>query len=368
MSLTDKLTNTDAKKLLIESLQRVDGQLFLYGAGLHAENIVNTYLTPHEIGWAGCFVDDEYWSSGATFLGKPVFALSQLNKVSSRAKLVLAMGNPIEAIARLKSKQVTEQYEVVALDPTTVHWETAKFGRRHIMDRKEDVDTVGEWLCDDLSIQTFIAFLNARLSGSPDEIVRLYQPRQYFPADLFTLTATEVVYDCGANIGDTLLEFLGTPPHCFSSYVGIEPENENAKKLRAVVERLSSSHKIAVYECGLWDSEGELFLHGQQTDASISDCPSERTVPVRRLDEIRAEQGMPCTLLKMDIEGSETMALRGGEVMIANDRPKMAINICHRPYDFIEIPQLLRNIDASYRLYLRHHHMNYGVETVLYAL
>ena len=80
-----------------------------------------------------------------------------------------------------------------------------------------------------------------------------------------------------------------------------------------------------------------------------------------------ALDGEEATFIKMDIEGSELSALKGGGGTIRKYRPKLAICTYHKPEDMWEIPEYVLSLHEDYRLYFRHY--NYSrTETVMYAL
>ena len=71
--------------------------------------------------------------------------------------------------------------------------------------------------------------------------------------------------------------------------------------------------------------------------------------------------------IKMDIEGSELAALKGGENVLRRDRPRLAISLYHRIDDFFAIPLWIDGLGCGYRFYLEHYSIH-GEETVLYAI
>lgn len=73
------------------------------------------------------------------------------------------------------------------------------------------------------------------------------------------------------------------------------------------------------------------------------------------------------TFIKMDIEGAELAALKGAKNTIKMYKPKLAICVYHNPLDIIEIPKLIKEIEPSYKLYLRHYSKFYS-DTILYAI
>ena len=61
------------------------------------------------------------------------------------------------------------------------------------------------------------------------------------------------------------------------------------------------------------------------------------------LDELFAD--IPVTLIKMDIEGAEYDALRGGWRVIQRDSPILAICVYHTQADIWRIPLLMRSMN-----------------------
>ena len=66
--------------------------------------------------------------------------------------------------------------------------------------------------------------------------------------------------------------------------------------------------------------------------------------------------------VKMDIEGSEMDALRGGESFIKEKRPNLAVCLYHKDKDLIQIPQYIKSIVPDYEL-----HLVGGSHTILIA-
>ena len=65
-------------------------------------------------------------------------------------------------------------------------------------------------------------------------------------------------------------------------------------------------------------------------------------------------QGAPVTLLKMDIEGSESKALAGAAHTIVTWRPKLYVCAYHRNEDLFSLPLQILSLCPDYKLYFRH--------------
>lgn len=87
-------------------------------------------------------------------------------------------------------------------------------------------------------------------------------------------------------------------------------------------------------------------------------------VQLEMLDDLNDER--PIRMIKMDIEGAEQRALRGGEHRIIKDRLILAICAYHQQNDLIEISNFMRGL-IDYSVYLRHY-MVAASETIMYAV
>lgn len=74
------------------------------------------------------------------------------------------------------------------------------------------------------------------------------------------------------------------------------------------------------------------------------------------------------TYIKMDIEGMEMDALKGGSEIIRRYKPKLAISVYHKMEDIIEIPYYINSLELGYELYLRHYWDCNGTDTILFAI
>ncbi len=175
--------------------------------------------------------------------------------------------------------------------------------------------------------------------------------------------------DAGGCFGDSALGFamaVGAEGRVYS----FDPLRKHCEIMREnFAMNPALAERISVIEVGLSDENNP----GSQTHArdAIID-PGARVAPggdleTKTIDSLVDEGALPrVDFVKMDIEGSELAALRGGERALRKWRPKLAISLYHRPEDYFAIPLWLDALGLGYRFFLDHYSIH-GEETVLYA-
>ena len=184
----------------------------------------------------------------------------------------------------------------------------------------------------------------------------------------------DTVIDGGACYGDTALYFahkVGEKGKVFS----FEFLNENLSVFRKGLDlnpRLKDRIKIlnnALHS----DSNTDLYVYenGPGTFCSTEKIAwgggSPYMIKTKSIDDLVKEEGLEkVDFIKMDIEGSELVALKGAKRTICQYKPNLAICIYHKIEDFYMIPKYIKQIVPEYKLYVKHH-TDMEWETVLYA-
>lgn len=241
----------------------------------------------------------------------------------------------------------------------------------------DEILRVFDWLEDDLSKDTYVDILFARmhLQEQRQELVRR---NQYFGVPEFTVrNENEVYVDCGAYVGDTIEQYLMEKEGVFGEIYAFEPDRRNFAAMEARVERIErewaiAPNRIHLERMGVGARSENLSISNSSEDtASLSarftngdGLETDDMVPVVALDEYFGDRRVG--FLKADIESFEYPMLLGAGKLIRRDVPKIAICIYHNPSDMYRIAWELKRLVPEYRLAIRQH---YGVitDTVLYA-
>ena len=130
--------------------------------------------------------------------------------------------------------------------------------------------------------------------------------------------------DIGANIGYfTLLSALlvGETGRVYA----IEPNDMNVKLIESGLNANKFAN-VSVMQVGAAERIETLMLHsnvGNGTTSTVQDYDifSGRTIPGLPIDILLAGREKPVNVIKIDVEGYEYRALRGGEQLLLRDKP-----------------------------------------------
>jgi FkbM family methyltransferase len=232
----------------------------------------------------------------------------------------------------------------------------------------EKISMVRSLWADAVSQQTFEHILSLRRYFD-DSNPLLPNPDEYTPIDIPNLIKSPIHYvDGGAFDGDILSKFIKLGFKIESAAL-FEPSPRNFQKLVERCRKNKFQFPIYSWPCALGDRESLITFHQdlQEGMASRFSDSGEIMVPIVRLDSV-----LSChkpTFIKLDVEGSELMVLRGSIEIINKYLPTLAICLYHNAEDIWEIPYwLMQNTPFSkYKYYLRQH--STGLDShCLYAL
>jgi len=203
-----------------------------------------------------------------------------------------------------------------------------------------------------------------------DFLIQLNSYRQYLVRRSSIDTSPvpgDIVFDCGACIGDTALLFAGLVAMQGEVHL-FEPIPLHARYCRLQASlNPSLAHVLHVNELAV--SSRTYVTSGDRSD-------SDRIAPgglaidsfaSTSLDDYASSKLSRVDFIKMDIEGAEMDAIDGAAKIIRELKPRLAISAYHKPDDLWEIPIKLKSLNPSYKLYFGHH-SPVRWESVFYAV
>lgn len=327
----------------------------LYGDGWYAP-YVREYLARYGLKPAASFTDAGFTSSGESV------SFDEVRGRFERFNVIIAFANAALARKKLEKMDRSRVAGIYFFDVMSPLLDN-NIDRAYLELNKERFCAVHGLFCDELSRQTYAAFINSKLGGTAGYLDEVWRKEQYFPKGIIGLSGSEVFVDGGAYTGDTLLTFMRLSGGKYAKCYAFEPDPANAAKLNATVAK-RGLRDVNVVGKGLWSKAAALpFAVWQGTSASSISGTGEATVEVDAIDNMAPD----ATFIKMDIEGAELEALKGAAGTIKRNHPKLAICLYHKPGDLIEIPLFIKALVPEYKLYLRQH-QPVSCELVLYAV
>lgn len=190
----------------------------------------------------------------------------------------------------------------------------------------------------------------------------------YFDPSVVRLSDDEALVDCGAFDGDSIRMFLDRTSGAFQRIYAFEPDPKNRVGLDAYLSSLpgAARERISVFPFGVGDVNGPVSFDGSGTAGShILSSGGTDIVECRRLDDIL--DGLPVTMVKMDIEGAEPGALHGATETIRRSRPILAVCAYHKCEHLWTLPVIMSAALPDYQILLRRYAEECW-ETVYYAV
>jgi FkbM family methyltransferase len=176
--------------------------------------------------------------------------------------------------------------------------------------------------------------------------------------------AGDFVIDAGACLGDTAIVFgkaVGKDGKVFA----FDPVGNHLEVLSHNIAQ-NPDCNIQAMPFGLSDSDVDCSPI-KLDSYSPGFNTRNQNVPLRCLDSLVIDGYIPkIEFVKMDIEGSELSAIKGGAGSIRKFRPKLAISLYHKPSDIFEIPLYIAKEFPFYQMYIDHYTIH-NEETVLYC-
>jgi FkbM family methyltransferase len=177
---------------------------------------------------------------------------------------------------------------------------------------------------------------------------------QYFDKDIIIprLSESEVFIDAGCLDFSSSSRLLELAPGVKKIYA-FEPDEANFERVKSAIA-LSGFANAEVGKYAWWSSETVLHWVSSGGTSAIDESGTV-TVETRTIDGVVPDDEL-VTYIKMDIEGAELEALKGGAKTIARCRPKMAISLYHKPYDYLDLIEYALSLIPDYKVYVRQYY------------
>lgn len=364
MSILDQIVDGPSRQRpILGHIRTASKPVIIYGAGVYAYVLqrflaLNCITVEAVMVDAACKTDD-------FFMGLQVIATEEAVNRLADCIVVVGITTYPEQMDKLKRLGAGEVYVIDI--PDYLNMPEPFMDMRFVKEHLEQFDQAARFFADELSRQTYIAAINAKLNEDLEylkPVVRL--DNLYFPASEFNLRADEVLLDVGGFTGDTVRDFHNLSGGNYAQIISLEPCEENYRQLRATVQSLGLT-KVLPLKIGAWDQRTTLRFATREMDIDNQiTADGEHQIEVDTIDSILGNTKHSVTLIKLDINGAEYRALAGAQKTIRRHRPRIVVRL-HTKEDFFRLPLLLHRSVPDMKLYLRQR--NYmSMMVVLYGV
>lgn len=344
------LATGDAQEPTINALRDSGKPVVIYGASVYAY-VLHQYLEALGIHVRELVVDRQYLSS-PTFMGLKVSAFEDIEENLHEYQLVLGITNYPAVLERCAKRGI---HDIKVIDvPDFLNIPERFMDREYVEEHQAEFEAAGGLFADDLSRDTFIAAINAKVTQDVSRLQPVVRADHlYFPTTEFGLGSDEVLLDVGGFDGDSIRDFVSLTKGNFKHIYSLEPFAENYGKLEDTIRQLGLEDRCDAIRVGAWDKRETLSF--ERTERGIDNKISKSggdSIEVDRIDSIARDFAHPVSLMKMDINGAELKALQGARETILNHHPRIAVKM-HVKDHFYQIPRLLKEMAPDMKLYLR---------------
>ena len=325
--------------------------IVMYGMGNGADKII-AVCDKYGIEISDFFASDGF-VRGHSFHGKTVISYSAMKeKYDGQNPIVLlSFASSLPDVMAL-FKKVGKECELYAPD-VPVFGETL-FTIEFFNENRERFEAVYNSFADEESKRIYENVISYKLTGDIKYLWESESDKSAVYEEILDCKNISTFVDLGAYNGDTIREMLHFNPN-LKSAIALEPDARNYRKLNEYAQTVENC-KIKCINAGAWDENTTLLFDasGNRNAGIVSKgniVSKIKEVPVVSVDSVL--DGAPVDYIKYDVEASEKEALLGTKKTITMHSPKLLVSLYHRSEDLFVLPELVKELNPDYSLYLR---------------
>lgn len=236
--------------------------------------------------------------------------------------------------------------------PQGAYYKNALYDKDFLKEMKTRFASALNSLEDKASREVFLNIIRQSISLNNKyyDSISAYEINGYFGSPFFEENSDSVIIDAGAFDGDTYREFCHNTSGKMKAYYAFEPDSANYTVL---VDNTKTDLRVKPLCAGLGARKRTMRFASGGNVSSRVDAEGDTIINIESIDNLFID--VPVSFIKMDIEGSEGDALRGGAGTIGKYLPTLAICSYHRRDDLFALIELIKEISNNrYKFFLRH--------------
>lgn len=325
--------------------------IVMYGMGNGGDKIL-TVCEKYGVEISDFFASDGF-VRGHSFHSKTVISYSAMKeKYEGQNPIVLlSFASSLPDVMAL-FKKVGEECELYAPD-VPVFGETL-FTIEFFEENRARFEAIYELLADEESKRIYENVISYKLTGDIKYLWDSESNKDEAYNEILDCQNIKKYADLGAYNGDTIREMLTYNPN-LQKVIALEPDTRNFRKLTEYAQGVMNC-EINCINAGAWNENTTLLFDasGNRNAGIVSKgniVSKIKEVPVVSLDSVL--NGEQIDYIKYDVEGSEKEALLGSAQTIKAHAPKLLVSLYHRSEDMFALPELVKELNPEYSLYLR---------------
>lgn len=342
-------------------------EVILFGAGILGTEFLKVCRSNGLT--IGAICDNDKTKKGKKILGVKIISINELIKYPRNTTIIITMMHDFilkGQLDKLGYKNVFSHTYFAVIYPKKFNYFTWKSSFAQLKNDLKEIMKLYLLLKDNRSKKVFEGLVKYRLTLDHNNLVGVIDKMEceYFDQSIIKLVKDEVFVDGGGFDGDTLKKFIYSSRGNFKEIHTFEPDKRSQKKIQAFLID-QKDRRIKLHKFGLSNKNKTAFFTNSGTAGSKVSNESNRRIKLISLDQYLYNRKP--TLIKFDIEGSETDAILGMKKIMKELKPKLAICIYHKPSDLWKIPLLIKKINPRYDIFIRHYTQTQH-DTVCYAI
>jgi FkbM family methyltransferase len=299
------------------------------------------------------------------------------NSILKNSVVIITLGNISlynEIFEKLKSKgfnHIISAFDVYEYHLSHSSKELNVVGIEYYSKSIESIQLAHDALSDEKSKNIFIAILKLYVTKNIIKINSDGIKNQYLPDDIHLSKGYSRLINCGSYDGDTIRSIFDKKGK-FESILCFEPDLANFEKLTNYLNTNKNhlADSILALPLGVYNKNCLMLFNGNnQTNSTINNqkdmyAKDNEAIVCVKIDSLAVN--FKPTMINMDVEGAEMLALEGAKETIICYRPDLAVSVYHEIKHLWEIINYISSLNLGYKFYLRNY-TGFPAETVLYA-
>lgn len=331
----------------------------IYGSGVSAGKILKKTNIKDDV---IAIVDRDTHEVGETKFGLPVYNDIFLNELDQPFDMIIASMSFEVIYERLKSNNKLSNPNLNnILVANFLGWEPPYASKPMLTIEEHE----WAWLEDNLSdgrSKQLLSFIRQERQIQDVYFIPYEEGKYHAGVDDYWQTVTgssfhekAVVLDFGAYIGDSVESITRNIGKPIKAYYAFEPSTKSFECLRE--KSFDGIEEFFPIQAAVGENSGTInFAYNEDhPDSSRINCceasNDSTTVKLVTIDSLGLNY-VADYFVKMDIEGGEMSALKGGRNFIVEKRPNLAICVYHKERDLFEIPFFLKSLVPDYQFFL----------------